>query len=134
MELRKKVLLIVCVLVSLSGITIIYLSVLRALPSETKISEIDSRLIGKLVSIRGKISYVKFHPEGHIFLTVVEGNSRVEVPIFSSLANKLKSNGIDQYDLRRGRSVRITGIVGEYKGQLQIVPRKPSDVQILGSE
>jgi DNA/RNA endonuclease YhcR with UshA esterase domain len=76
---------------------------------------------------------VRTHSAGHIFLTLSDGDSRIEVPIFSSLANQLSANGITKYDLRKGKIVRITGIVGEYKGQLQVVPRKASDIQILNT-
>jgi len=133
MEIKKKILLIACVLISLFGLAFIYFSALAVSPSETKISKIDSSLNGKLISTTGKISYVRTHPAGHIFLTLTDGDSRIEVPIFSSLMNQLKANGITQYDFKKGKTVRITGIVGEYKGQLQIVPRKASDIQILNT-
>jgi DNA/RNA endonuclease YhcR with UshA esterase domain len=133
MEIRKKILLIACVLISLFGLAFIYFSALAVSPSETKISKIDSSLNGKLISTTGKISYVRTHSAGHVFLTLTDGDSRIEVPIFSSLMNQLKANGITQYDFKKGKTVRITGIVGEYKGQLQIVPRKASDIQILNS-
>ncbi|MEM5836287.1 MAG: exodeoxyribonuclease VII large subunit [Candidatus Aenigmatarchaeota archaeon] len=131
MEIKKKILLLTCALISLVGLVFIYFSSLAISPVEIKISRIDSSLIGRLVSTTGKISYVRTHSAGHIFLTLVDENSRIEVPIFSSLASKLNSNGITQYDLKKGKTVRITGIIGEYKGQLQIVPRKPTDIQIL---
>ncbi|MEM5772769.1 MAG: OB-fold nucleic acid binding domain-containing protein [Candidatus Aenigmatarchaeota archaeon] len=133
MEIKRKILLITCILISSAGLAFIYFSALAISPSETKISKIDSSSIGKLVSTTGKIYYVRTHSSGHIFLTLSDGDSRIEVPIFSSLVNKLNSNGITRYDLRKGRTVRITGIVGEYKGQLQIIPRKPTDIQILDS-
>ncbi|MEM5829422.1 MAG: exodeoxyribonuclease VII large subunit [Candidatus Aenigmatarchaeota archaeon] len=133
MEIKKKIFIITCILVSLTGLIFLYFSVSAVSPSEIRISKIDSKLIGKLISTTGKISYVRKHEAGHIFLTLVDDDAKIEVPIFSSLANKLSNNGITQYDLRKGRSVRITGIVSEYKGQLQIVPRRPSDIQILDS-
>ncbi|MEM7826158.1 MAG: hypothetical protein QW451_00825, partial [Candidatus Aenigmatarchaeota archaeon] len=99
MEMNKRILLIACALVATFGLILIYFSSLAVSPSETKISEIDSSMIGKVISTTGKISYVRKHPQGHIFLTLKDGDSRIEVPIFSSLANKLSSNGITQYDL-----------------------------------
>jgi DNA/RNA endonuclease YhcR with UshA esterase domain len=133
MEFKKKILLIACTLISLFGLALVYFSALAISPSETKISKIDSSLNGKLVSTTGKISYVRTHSAGHVFLTLTDGDSRIEVPVFSSLMNQLKVNGITQYDFKKGKTVRITGIVSEYKGQLQIVPRKASDIQILNS-
>jgi len=92
MEIKKKILLLTCALISLVGLVFIYFSSLAISPVEIKISRIDSSLIGRLVSTTGKISYVRTHSAGHIFLTLVDENSRIEVPIFSSLASKLNSN------------------------------------------
>jgi DNA/RNA endonuclease YhcR with UshA esterase domain len=131
MEIKKKIFLIACILVSLAGIVLVYFSASAISPYETKINKIESSSIGKLVSITGKISYVRTHSAGHIFLTLTDGDSKIEVPIFSTLMNQLKVNGITQYDFKKGKTVRVTGIVGDYKGQLQIVPRKASDIQIL---
>jgi DNA/RNA endonuclease YhcR with UshA esterase domain len=133
MGIKEKILLVACILISLAGLILIYFSALAISPLETKIGKIDSSYVGKLVSTTGKISYVRTHSAGHVFLILTDGSSRIEVPIFSSLMNQLKVKGITQYDFKKGMNVRITGIVGEYKGELQIIPRKASDVQILNS-
>jgi DNA/RNA endonuclease YhcR with UshA esterase domain len=133
MELKKSLLLIVCVLVSLAGLVFIYFSTTVISPSELKISKIDSSLNGKLISTTGKITYVRTHTAGHVFLTLSDGNSKIEVPLFSSLMKQLNGNGITKYDFRKGKTIRVTGIVGEYKGQLQVVPRKATDIQFPDS-
>ena len=133
MLLSKKFLLITCVLLSLVGLTLIYFASSKIIPSEIKISKIDSSLNGRLISVTGKISYVRSHSAGHLFLTITDGTSSIEVPIFSSLMNQLSANGITKYDFKKGKIVRITGVVGEYKDQLQLVPRKVSDIQFLQS-
>jgi len=133
MELKKSLLLIVCLLVSLAGLAFIYFSISKISPSELKIGNVDSNLSGQAISVTGKITYVRTHSAGHVFLTLSDGDSEIEVPVFSSVMNQLKSDGITQYEFRKGKTLRVTGIVGEYKGQLQIVPRKASDVQFLNS-
>jgi len=133
MELKKNLLLIVCIFVSLAGLVFIYFSLTNTLPPELKISKIDPSLNGKLISTTGKITYVRTHTAGHIFLTLSDGDSKIEVPLFSSLVNHLSSNGITKYDFRKGKTIRVTGIVGEYKDQLQIVPRKATDIQFPDS-
>ena len=133
MELKKSLLLIVCLLVSLAGLAFIYFSISKIFPSELKIGDVDSNLSGQAISVTGKITYVRTHSAGHVFLTLSDGDSEIEVPVFSSVMNQLKSDGITQYEFRKGKTLRVTGIVGEYKGQLQIVPRKASDVQFLNS-
>lgn len=131
MDMKKEILLVTCALISIFGLVLIYFSTLVISPSETKISKIDANMKGKLVSVTGKISYVRVHPSGHIFLTLSDGDSKIEVPIFSNLANKLSSDGIAKQEFRKGRVVRVIGVVDEYKGLLQVIPRKSTDIQIL---
>ncbi|MEM5855728.1 MAG: OB-fold nucleic acid binding domain-containing protein, partial [Candidatus Aenigmatarchaeota archaeon] len=127
----RKFLLIVCVVISVSGLILIYLASRDIKPRELKIDQINPNLIGKLVSVKGRITYVRNHPAGHVFLTISDETSSIEIPIFSSLMNQLFSNTITKNDFKKGRLVKITGIVGEYKDRLQIVPRKSSDLQFI---
>jgi len=129
----KNLLLAGCLLVSLAGLAFVYFSMKNISSEELKISNIDSSLTGKAVSIKGKIIYAKSHPSGHVFLTLADGDSKIQVPIFSSLMDNLNDNGITKYDFKKGRILKVEGIVGEYKGQLQVVPRKVADIHLSDS-
>ncbi|MEM5883088.1 MAG: OB-fold nucleic acid binding domain-containing protein [Candidatus Aenigmatarchaeota archaeon] len=77
----------------------------------------------------GKIVYANFHPSGHLFLTITDGKKKLQVPLFSSFMEKLKER-ISEEELKEGRTISITGIVSEYKGELQIIPRKVEDIKV----
>ena len=66
-----------------------------------------------------------------MFLTIGDGKSKIEVPLFAGFVNSLSDNDISVEDFRKGVTISVTGLVGEYKGQMQIVPRKPNDLKIL---
>lgn len=35
-------------------------------------------------------------------------------------------------DFVKGSKISVAGLVDEYRGQLQVIPRKPDDLKILG--
>lgn len=130
--MESKILISVCLFSSTLGLILIYIAVANIHPLETEISEIDYQLIGRTVKTSGYIVYRRTHPEGHIFLTISDEGRKIQVPLFAGFVNALSSNGLAENDLRKGTKISITGLIDEYKGQLQIIPRKPDDVKILG--
>ena len=97
----------------------------------TNIGEITSDSVGKSVSAVGTITYRSNHPAGHIFLTVADGNSKIEVPLFSGFVTKLEESGVDSSYFSKGTKIQVKGLVDQYKGSLQIIPRKVDDIKIL---
>lgn len=127
MDFRKNFLVAVSLSVSMVGLLMIYVTSKSIDPESFTISEIDDTLIGKLVSVKGFVVSKSEHDAGHIFLTISDGRKRLQVPIFSSVAEKLDS----RFYLSRGQEISVTGNVDEYRGQLQIIPRKPDDINVL---
>ncbi|MEM7821790.1 MAG: exodeoxyribonuclease VII large subunit [Candidatus Aenigmatarchaeota archaeon] len=123
--------ILICLFSSVLGLILIYFSAVNIQPSTTKISEIDSRLIGKTVRTTGYIIYRNNHPAGHIFLTIADNQSKIQIPLFSGFVNSLNENDFPVDNLKKGTKIIVTGLVDEYKGQLQIIPRKPEDIKIL---
>jgi DNA/RNA endonuclease YhcR with UshA esterase domain len=130
-NLKQSKLIWICIFSSVFGLVLIYLAAASIQPSSVKIGEIDSTLIGKTVKTTGYIIYRSNHPAGHVFLTIGDGQTKIEVPLFAGFVNSLNENEVSVEDFRKGVTISVTGLVGEYKGQLQIVPRKPNDLKIL---
>ena len=126
MKLKDPIIL-ASLLSSLVGLLLIYLAALALKPIELTINEITPELIGRSVTVRGEIIYKRSHPSGHLFLLIADKGKKVQVPIFSSLMNYFEGD-----DFRKGKWLRVSGVVDEYKGQLQIIPRKPEDIEFLG--
>lgn len=130
-NIKQNKLLLICLFSSVIGLVLIYLAAINIQPSTIKINEIDSRLIGKTVRTTGYIIYKNNHPAGHVFLTIGDGQAKIQVPLFAGFVNSLNENDVSVDDFRKGVRISITGLVDEYKGQLQILPRKPNDIKIL---
>lgn len=129
MELKQNLFQAVCLASSILGIALIYFAALNASPIKVSISEIDKSLVGKSVTVKGIISYVRFHQDGHIFLTIADNKTKIQVPLFSSFVS---SAGIDVSKIKVGASVVVSGTVDMYKGKLQIVPKKADGFKVLG--
>jgi len=95
-----------------------------SMPSYVPLNEINPTYIGKTISTTGKIVSISYN-KGNIFLTIYDKNSSINVPIFSNVAKYLDVN------LKKGQRISVSGIVDEYKGKLQIIPRKASDIRVI---
>ena len=116
---------------SIAGLISLFFVAKTSVPQKSSLGEIDSSSVGKTVSITGRIVFKKVHPAGHIFLTISDGNARIQIPLFSGYLKNLERNGISSYDFKMGTTITVTGLVEEYKGNIQIIPRKVGDIKIL---
>jgi len=110
--------------IAIFGICLLFHLAKTSKPNFVPLSEIDSTYIGKTISTSGRIVYVNYN-KGNIFLTIYDKNSSISVPIFSNIAKYLDVN------LRKGQKIVVSGMVDEYKGKLQIIPRKTSDIKVV---
>jgi DNA/RNA endonuclease YhcR with UshA esterase domain len=130
--MQKNFLTLICLLTSVVGLILIYIAAINIEPVEIKISQITTDLIGRSVSTQGIIKEKTLHPDGHMFLVISDGNSDIQVPIFSSLMKDLKNENLTEEDFEVGKKISVTGLVDEYKNNLQILPRKTSDIKLGG--
>ena len=130
--MQKNFLVLICFLTSVIGLVLIYIATINLKPVEIEISQITSDLIGRTVSTKGIITQKKVHSDGHVFLVISDDVSNIQVPIFSSLMNDLKKENITESDFKINENILVTGLVGEYRGQLQIQTRKTSDIKLGG--
>lgn len=114
------------------GLILIYFAAIKIEPMEIELGEIDSQLVGRSVKFSGYIAYKTSNPAGHVFLTVSSGKAKIQVPLFAGLMSKLIENGISEDKLEKGKKISVTGMVDEYRGSLEIVPRRVEDIKILG--
>lgn len=128
--MEEKLILIFCLICSLIGLSLIYFSAKNVEIVEVKLFEVTPEIVGRVVSTKGKIVYKRLHPSGHLFLTLEEGGTKIQIPIFSSLMSKLEENGISEENFSIGKILEIKGLVDEYQGKLQIIPRKVDDLRL----
>jgi len=117
----------IAISISLVGILALYLIASTQKPQFKPISQITSEDIGKLVTTEGKIVYKKVHPNGHIFLTLKSNGKTIQLPLFKSF---LQRTIFKHVYFKLGQRIKVTGVIDEYNGLLQIIPRKEADVKI----
>ena len=132
MKLAKNFLLILSLFVSVIGLVLIYFASLNIDPKKTTISDITADMEGRKISVTGYLVQKRETKEGHLFLTVSDNKSTIQVPVFSDLTKSLAQNGITSKDFHTKDKLSVKGTVEIYKGSLQIVPKKPADIKILG--
>ena len=131
MQLTKNYILIISLVSSIIGLILIYVAAISIEPVKIKIIDITPELIGRTVTTTGNIIKRNVHPAGHLFLTISDDNADIDVPLFSNFMDNLNGIGIGERDFDVGTKLGVTGILNEFKGQLQIQPRKVADIKIL---
>ncbi len=112
-------LLIISFIISVAGLLGFFVYYTMTSAQEVSLSKLNTGFDGKMVVVKGKIVKIKFHENGHIFITLGNKNDKVIVPIFSEYAEKLDSNC-----KVRGSFARVEGRVEVYRGNLEVIPER----------
>lgn len=125
--LQKNLQLLVSLCATIFGILIIYFVAAVSAPNNFSTKEITAEKIGMVVTVTGEISKRTQSSSGHLFLTL---DNKLQVPIFSQLRDKIDENTLSS--LKVGNKISVTGVVDEYRNNLQVIPRATNDIKILG--
>jgi DNA/RNA endonuclease YhcR with UshA esterase domain len=109
-----SILLRVALLVSVSGMFLMWYAANLVEPEVVPIGDIDEGWLGEVVFTTGKVSGVDHF--GGISLVSFEG-AGVKLFAFFNLSTEI------------GKNITVKGEVKEYKGTLEIVPRSEEDVK-----
>lgn len=113
-------------LCSLTGLVSLYVTAAQLRPAVTPIARLNDEFIGTKVMISGEVVGLREHRDGHLFLKVKdESGGVISVPVFARVRSKLNES-IELLDV-----VQVTGEVGKYRDELQVVPNKASDLRIV---
>jgi len=129
--MAKNVLVWICLLTSVIGLVLIYIAAINLEPKQIELKDITPELVGRSVSTKGEIVYRRTHDAGHLFLTISDDDTEIAVPLFAGYLNTLKEVGLTEDDFYEGAEILVSGLVDEYQGQLQIIPRRVNDVKII---
>lgn len=92
-------------------------------PIKIQLVELSNELIGQSVTVEGEITSVKEIKNG-VLVTIRQLDEYIVIPVWEkALPN------IDRSKLIKGKYIEVTGRVEEYKGKLQVVPQKNSDIK-----
>lgn len=110
---------------SLTGLAAIYVGAVSTRPRMTPIASLDNGFVGLQVVISGQVIDYREHRDGHLFLKLRDDSGEVvSVPIFSRVRAELES--IELLDV-----VEVKGEVVLYRGELEVVPERASDVKVV---
>ncbi len=132
MKLSKNFLLILSLSVSISGLVLIYFASLNIEPQKIAIRDITADMEGRRITTAGHLTEKRIHEDGHLFLTLSDNKTKIQVPLFSDFMSSLNQVGITEDDFRLNDKISVRGILENYKGKLQIIPKNLNDVKILG--
>jgi DNA/RNA endonuclease YhcR with UshA esterase domain len=93
-----------------------------------KISELSYDDTGTKVAIRGEVTSVRLHKDGHIFLEVKDETGEISIAIFKNVAEKLDTVSRECIT-NIGAKVEIAGEVKEYRERLEIISQGTGDVK-----
>jgi len=92
----------------------------------TSISDIDKSMLHKIVTIQGIVKDIKAFGKTENHKAIIENNgSEIEVIMFSKEFKKLPDT------VKKGNVIKVCGKVGEYKGKMQIIPDKPTNIKFV---
>jgi DNA/RNA endonuclease YhcR with UshA esterase domain len=111
---------------SLTGLAVIYAAAMQVRPTMTPIASLDNEFVGLQVAISGQVVDSRAHRDGHLFLKLRDDSgSTVNVPVFARVRSEL-GEPIELLDV-----VQVTGEVGLFRGELQVVPQRASDLRVV---
>jgi len=115
-------------LLSLIGLGLIYFAVDNVEAKTLGISAVDSSMTGRYVEVTGYVESAVFK-ENTVFVTLSDGYEEIEIVIFSELKRELGNEAVDIF--LKDSVISVKGVVDEYKGSLEIIPGRRSDIKKL---
>jgi len=124
--MSEKVVTRLSLLCSLTGLAALYVAAVSSRPTVTAIASLNDDFIGTKVMISGRLVDLREHIDGHLFMKLKDDSGGViSVPVFASVRSQLKEP-IELLDV-----VQVTGLVKEYRDELEVIPDKASDLRIV---
>jgi DNA/RNA endonuclease YhcR with UshA esterase domain len=91
----------------------------------TALNQIDTGCVGKALTVRGQVTDAASLPGGFKF-TLDDGAGRVVLLLWGEVYDAVA----DVSGLNVGATVLVSGTIGQYEGELQIVPAAANDVTV----
>jgi len=124
--MSEKVVTRLSLLCSLTGLAALYVAAANTRPAVTAIASLNDDFIGTKVMISGRLIDLREHIDGHLFMKLKDDSGGViSVPVFASVRSQL-NEPIELLDV-----VQVTGLVKEYRDELEVIPDKAGDLRIV---
>lgn len=129
--IEKPRLLLIVILIALCGVFGLYVYAVSIESKTMSIGDLDSGDIGSMVEVEGHVMDVELWSSGDMSLHLIDRDSGkiVEVTIDSDTADDLNN----QDKLVPGAKLRVSGLVEDYKGELQIHVMSTEGITLLNT-
>jgi DNA/RNA endonuclease YhcR with UshA esterase domain len=117
------------VILATTGVLLLYLYAIQLEPTDISIGEINSEMIGQVVSTNGIVKEVRLGQSMIITLIDIEGQSSILIYMPGDVHELLTFKS----DIRSGAKLWVKGEVGEYNGNPEILIRSERDVVLLST-
>jgi|WetSurMetagenome_2_1015567.scaffolds.fasta_scaffold736609_1 hypothetical protein len=116
----------VCIIGSIVSLVFVFVLCSLLQPIETDICGLSPAHIGKTVSVEGETLEASNFTDGNVFFTLSRNGCEVKVVVWKDaiLAMSLSGKGIGA--LKPNATVKVSGDVEVYRGNLQIAVSRPS--------
>jgi len=111
--MNEKTLMLICAILSITGIISLFFLNKSASVPQLKISELKDGM--NFVRIVGRVTRKYVSKTGTIFLTIQDETGRIQAVIFKGTSNQ---------KIRKGDKVEIIGDVQTYKNRLEIIVKQ----------
>ncbi|MGC8850814.1 MAG: OB-fold nucleic acid binding domain-containing protein [Candidatus Micrarchaeia archaeon] len=118
--MQEKGIIFFCVIVSLAGVAALFFLSWSLEPRKAAINELGLEDVGKKVLVSGFVASAR-KSGGNYFLKVCDSSACIQVPVFSSVAARMKERGFDAGSVGKGDFIEVVGAVSEYGGELEVV-------------
>jgi DNA/RNA endonuclease YhcR with UshA esterase domain len=122
---------VACVFLALLGTVMLVFLARETEPQKMEIGALGMDDVGRLVEVGGAITGVS-ERDGNFFLKLCSDKC-VQVVVFRSLAQEMKVSSIDLSLLKAGGAVSVSGLVKEYRGELEVVPFDRNSIEVTRS-
>ncbi len=117
-QINESALLKICLIMSVTGLVMIYCLVQNVNPKNVHIGELNTGMTGETIKICGSITS-KYISKQAVFLEIADESGDIKVVFFEDFAKT--SNA---YETEENKEVCITGILDTYNEKLEILGRK----------
>lgn len=119
--MEETILVRIGIFCSFVGVLTLYMITIYVEPEQVAISEVNQEYLGKFVKVSGKVASIREFKKSK--LIEIEDKDRIYIYVL----NELLPEGLEE-----GMLITVSGKVQEYKGNLEIVPKKPGDLKVNG--
>ena len=112
----------ICLVGSVGGLIILYLSIGMIDPEITDIGDLGREDVNRLVKVCGRINNLKVSKDGHLFFEIMDETGSIRVVIWRDILKHMYMKNVNISRFRNGAKVEMTGSIELYRNEIELIP------------